>query len=119
MMIYRLDENLGIKQLIWVAIGFVMFFVFTMCILKFTNGTDLPIYTYLFLLFVPCYIDFGKEYKRCGKLDSNRRFFISTGGTVQDFVCFFLASYFKNPDNCFWENAYGMRGLECFQTERF
>jgi len=28
MMIYRLDENLGIKQLIWVAIGFVMFFVF-------------------------------------------------------------------------------------------
>jgi len=51
MMIYRLDENLGIKQLIWVAIGFVMFLFFTMCILKFTNGTDLPIYTYLFLLF--------------------------------------------------------------------
>jgi len=32
---------------------------------------------------------------------------------------FFLASYFKNPDNLFLENAYGMRGLECFQTERF
>jgi len=102
MMIYRLDENLGIKQLIWVAIGFVMFFVFYHVYIK-VYKWDRFAYIYISLSAVLYLVTLilGKNINGAVNWIVIGGFSFQPAELCKILFVFFLASYFKNPDNLF------------------
>lgn len=98
-MVYRIDSQLGIKQLLWLSLGILIFYC-TYFILRFIHGWKKWIYLYLglsYLLFILTFI-LGK--RKFGAIN-----WISIGGhsfqpaeITKILLIFIIASYYSNTE---------------------
>lgn len=105
-MIYRLDPLLGIKQLIWIALGIFCFYM-TYFILKYIPYWDKFIYLYIgiaYLLFVLT-LTFGVETYGSTNWISIKGFSFQPAEITKLLLVFILASYYSNYDK-FKEKRY-------------
>ncbi len=98
-MIYRIEPELGAKQLLWITLGILVFFI-TYFVLKYINNWDKYIYFYLIVsygLFAATFL-LGK--RKFGAIN-----WINIGGIsfqpaeiIKILLIFILASYYTNKD---------------------
>lgn len=98
-MIYRIDERLGIKQLIWISLGIIVFFV-TYFIMKYIRSWKKLSYLYLAGSYILFIMTFALGSRRKGAIN-----WISLGGIsfqpaeiIKLLLIFILASYYSNGD---------------------
>lgn len=98
-MIYRIDAELGVKQLIWTAVGIAVFFA-SYLIMKFIRGWDRGIYFYIGATYLAFILTFAFGMRKGGSLN-----WIEIGSiTVQPseiikiIIIFVLASFYSNKE---------------------
>lgn len=102
-MIYRIDEKLGVKQLLWVSIGIILFFL-TYFIMKKIKGWENGIYLYLIVSYGLFLITFLLGTRKGGAINWIE---IIDGITIQPaeivkiLLIFILAAYYSKKDR--WE----------------
>lgn len=98
-MIYRIDEGLGIKQLIWISLGIILFFL-TYFIIKTIRIWDKLTYIYLagaYILFIITFI-FGD--RRHGAINwvNTGWFSFQPSEIIKVLLIFILSSYYSQKD---------------------
>ncbi len=96
-MIYRIDEGLGIKQLIWLSAGIFIFFI-TYFILKYIRGWGNWIYLYIagaYILFFITFI-FGSRKKGAINWVSLGKIAFQPAEITKLLLIFILAAYYSN-----------------------
>ena len=103
-MIYRIDERLGIKQLIWISLGILIFFI-TYFIMKYITKWKNLSYFYLATSYILFIMTFVLGSRRKGAIN-----WISVGGIsfqpaeiIKLLVIFILASFYSNKDK--WKHV--------------
>lgn len=98
-MIYRIDPELGVKQLIWASIGIAIFFL-SYLIMKYIRGWDRWVYFYIAATYLGFFATFIFGTRKGGAIN-----WIEIGGiTVQPSeiiklaIIFILASFFSKRD---------------------
>ncbi|GAE88447.1 cell division protein FtsW [Acetivibrio straminisolvens JCM 21531] len=102
MTIYRLNESLGLKQLVWIAVGLGMFFAFYHVYIK-VDKWDRFAYVYISLcaaLYLVTLI-LGRNINGAVNWIVIGGFSFQPSELCKILFVFFLAAYFKNPDNLF------------------
>ncbi|HHV30104.1 MAG TPA: FtsW/RodA/SpoVE family cell cycle protein [Clostridium sp.] len=104
MMIYRLDERLGLKQLVWIAVGLGLFFAFYHIYIK-VDKWDRFAYVYIALSAVLYLVTLvlGRNINGAVNWIVIGGFSFQPSELCKILFVFFLASYFKNPHNLFLE----------------
>lgn len=105
-MIYRLDNNLGIRQAVWMAVGICMFILTCIIFRWFRRWEQLALYYMVsaVILYVVTLI-FGRN------INGATNWIVIGGQSFQPLeiskviYIFFLACYFKKPDKLFFENS--------------
>ncbi len=96
-MIYRIDEELGIKQLIWLSTGILVFFI-TYFILKYIRGWKNWFYLYIggsYILFLITFI-FGSRKKGAINWVSLGKIAFQPAEITKLILIFILAAYYSN-----------------------
>lgn len=101
-MIYRLDKNLGLKQLVWITVGLTLYFVFYHIYIK-VGKWDRFVYVYIFLpiLLYLVTLILGRNINGAVNWIVIGGFSFQPSELCKILFVFFLATYFKNPDNLF------------------
>ena len=102
MMLYRLDRELGVKQAIWLGIGFLIFFAAYFIFRRYRTW-DRLIYFYIagsIVLFAATMI-FGSEIKGSKNWIVLPAFSIQTSEVTKLLFIFFLASYYSRREELF------------------
>ncbi|HOM02164.1 MAG TPA: FtsW/RodA/SpoVE family cell cycle protein [Acetivibrio sp.] len=102
MMIYRLDDSLGLKQLVWITLGLAMFFAFYHIYIK-VDKWDKFAYIYISLSAVLYLVTLilGRNINGAVNWIVIGGFSFQPSELCKILFVFFLAAYFKNPDNLF------------------
>lgn len=98
-MIYRIEPSSGAKQLLWISLGILVFFI-TYFILKFINKWDKMIYLYIILsygLFAMTFI-FGKRKYGAINWISIGRMSFQPAEIIKLLLIFILSAYYANKD---------------------
>lgn len=98
-MIYRIDFELGVKQLIWLSFGIFMFYM-TYFILKYIRGWRNWIPLYLgsaYLLFILTFVLGTRKYGAINWIQIGR-FSFQPAEITKILLIFILAAYYSNPD---------------------
>ncbi len=96
-MIYRIDEGLGIKQLIWLSMGIFVFFI-TYFILKYIRGWKNWLYLYIggsYILFLITFI-FGSRKKGAINWVSLGKIAFQPAEITKLLLVFILSAYYSN-----------------------
>ncbi|WP_353097782.1 FtsW/RodA/SpoVE family cell cycle protein [Tissierella praeacuta] len=96
-MIYRIDEGLGIKQLIWLSIGIFIFFI-TYFILKYIRGWENWFYIYMigaYALFLITFI-FGSRRKGAINWVNLGKIAFQPSEIIKLLLIFILGAYYSN-----------------------
>ncbi|HZK33292.1 MAG TPA: FtsW/RodA/SpoVE family cell cycle protein [Tissierellaceae bacterium] len=114
-MIYRIDEILGVKQLIWVSIGIILFFL-TYFIMKHIKGWENGIYLYLigsYGLFLITLVLGTRKGGAINWIEITDRLTIQPAEIIKILLIFIVASYYSNKDK--WKDikysAYYLMGI--------
>ena len=98
-MIYRIEPILGAKQLLWISLGILVFFI-TYFILKYINKWDKLIYLYIFLSYGLFALTFLLGKRKYGAIN-----WISLGGIsfqpaeiIKLLLIFILSAYYSNRE---------------------
>ncbi|MDR7857288.1 FtsW/RodA/SpoVE family cell cycle protein [Tissierella sp.] len=96
-MIYRIDEGLGIKQLIWISVGIIVYFT-TYFLLKYIKGWQNWIYLYISGAYILFLLTFALASRKGGALN-----WIEIGGIsfqpaeiTKLLIIFLLSAYYSN-----------------------
>ncbi len=103
-MIYRIDEKLGVKQLVWISIGIILFFL-SYFIMKHIKGWENGIYLYLFLsygLFIITFVLGTRKGGAINWIEIKNIITIQPAEIIKIILVFILAAYYSNKDK--WEN---------------
>lgn len=96
-MIYRINKELGLKQLIWIAMGILVFFI-TYFIFKYIKGWENWIYLYIggaYILFIATFI-FGSRIKGAINWISFKGFSFQPAEIIKILLIFILSAYYSN-----------------------
>lgn len=96
-MIYRINKELGLKQLIWIAMGILVFFI-TYFIFKYIKGWENWIYLYLggaYILFIATFI-FGSRIKGAINWISFNGISFQPAEIIKILLIFILSAYYSN-----------------------
>lgn len=96
-MIYRIDEGLGIKQLIWLSMGIFVFFI-TYFILKYIRGWKNWLYLYIggsYILFLITFM-FGSRKKGAINWVSSGKIAFQPAEITKLLLVFILSAYYSN-----------------------
>jgi cell division protein FtsW (lipid II flippase) len=106
LMISRLDKGLGIKQIIWVAMGITLFFLVNYVYLR-VGKWERFTYVYIFLPFILYLVTLilGKSINGAVNWISIGGFTFQPSELSKILFIFFLASYFKKPDELFLKDS--------------
>jgi len=105
-MIYRLDNGIGIRQAVWMAIGIAMFILSCQIFRWFKRWEQLAVYYMVAAVFLYLItLIFGRN------INGATNWIIIKGQSFQPLeiskilYIFFLACYFRKPDRLFFENS--------------
>ncbi|WP_077370027.1 FtsW/RodA/SpoVE family cell cycle protein [Anaerosalibacter sp. Marseille-P3206] len=98
-MIYRINPSLGAKQVVWVSIGIVAFFL-SYLIVKNINGWDkwIRLYGIVSLILFIITLIFGKTIGGARNWIKISRFSFQPAELIKLLFIFFIASYYNNVD---------------------
>lgn len=98
-MIYRIDPELGVKQLIWTAAGIGVFFISYM-VIKFVRGWDKGIYLYIAATYIAFALTFAFGMRKWGALNWIQigSITIQPSEIIKIIIIFVLASFYSNKD---------------------
>ena len=98
-MLYRLDKNLALKQIIWLSIGIIMFFACYYAYLKINMWQKFlyfyPVVSYILFIIT---IVFGGGRRGANNWIAIGRISIQASEIIKVLYIFFLASYYTDPD---------------------
>lgn len=96
--IYRIDEGLGIKQLTWISLGIFLFFS-TYFIMKYIRGWKNWIYVYIAISYILFLITFVFGTKKGGAINWVNIYGITfqPAEITKLLLIFILSSYYSNP----------------------
>lgn len=102
-MIYRIDEKLGVKQLIWISIGIILFFL-AYFIMKYVKGWENGIYVYIIASYGLFLITFILGVRKGGALNwiNIKGIVFQPAEIIKVLLIFILAAYYSNKDK--WKN---------------
>ncbi|MCK9444204.1 MAG: FtsW/RodA/SpoVE family cell cycle protein [Tissierellaceae bacterium] len=97
--IYRIDEKLGIKQLTWISLGIFLFFLVYFMVKRLKKIDDW-LYLYLVLAYLLFIITFAFGDRKFGAINwvSFRGFAFQPGEITKIVLIFLLASYYSNTE---------------------
>lgn len=103
-MIYRIDESLGVKQLIWVSIGILLFFV-TYFTMKYLRGWKNKIYLYIIASYGLFLLTFVLGIRKGGAMNwvTIKGVTLQPAEIVKVLLIFILAAYYSQKDK--WDNV--------------
>ena len=114
-MIYRIDEKLGMKQLIWVSAGIILFFL-TYFIMKHFKGWENRIYLYLIVsygLFLTTFLLGTRKGGAINWIEIGNKMTIQPAEIIKILLIFIVAAYYSNKAK--WEkikhSSYYLMGI--------
>lgn len=98
-MIYRIDQELGVKQLIWISIGIILFFI-TYFIMKHIKDWENGAYLYLIASYGLFLLTFIIGTRKGGAINwiNIKGITIQPSEVTKILLIFILASYYSNKD---------------------
>lgn len=96
-MIYRIDPELGVKQLIWISIGIAIFFL-SYLIMRYIKLWDKLIYLYIAITYIGFLLTFVFGMRRGGAMNWIQigNFTVQPGEIIKITIIFILASFYSD-----------------------
>ncbi len=98
-MIYRIDEELGVKQLIWVSIGIAIFFI-SYLIMRYIRRWDKWMYLYIAGIYIGFVFTFILGTRKGGAINWIKigSFTVQPSEIIKLLIVFLLASFYSDKD---------------------
>lgn len=113
-MIYRIDAELGVKQLVWISIGVAVFFA-SYLIMRYVRIWEKWIYVYIGSSYILFFLTFIFGMRKGGAINwiSIGNFTIQPGEIIKLIIVFLLASFYSNKDkwNSIKYSSYYLMGI--------
>lgn len=99
-MIYRIDPQLGVKQLVWISTGIAVFFS-TYLIMRYIRTWGKWIYLYIALTYIGFFVTFIFGMRKGGAINwiEFGGFTVQPGEIIKIIIIFILASFYSDKSN--------------------